>query len=175
METFPTPLPPVFLNGPMALLLTNSEGFRAHVVLDAGGGPRAPGSAAGELIGRSGKLFFAPAVVKVTKKQLPPEDSAFIWDVAARRGWLLNEPLQGYAPLSSSREFTNVTAQATAAGATQKISGYSCTPWEVTITAEDGVPAIFVVWRAADLKGLPLRIESRGSGSPVTLTLSKVQ
>jgi hypothetical protein len=175
VETFPAPLPPVFLNGPMALLLTNQAGFRAHVVLDHGAGPRTVGSAAGELIGRDRKLFFAPAAAKVARKQARPEDSAFVWDVAEHRGWVLNEPLQGYAPISSSRVFTNVAVQAGSGAAAERISGYSCVPGEVTVTADDGVPAVFVVWRAQELQGLPLRIESRATGVPVVLTLSRVR
>ena len=33
---------------------------------------------------------------------------------------------------------------------------------------------VFRVWRAADLKGLPLRIQCPSGGVPLTLTLSKV-
>ena len=175
METFPTPLPPIFLNGPMALLLTNQNGFRAHVAVEGSVSAQPGHLTTGELIGEGGKLLFAPAAAKVSKKQARPEDSAFIWDVAEHRGWVLNEPLQGYAPVSSSRAFTNVTVVAVPAGAaSQKISGYLCVPEEATVTAADGVRTTFVVWRAKDLQELPLRIESRASGAPVVLTLSKV-
>ena len=48
----PVPQPPVFLTGPMALLLTNVGGFRARVVLEDGAPARQ--LAAGELMGRGG-------------------------------------------------------------------------------------------------------------------------
>ena len=68
-EAVPAPLPPLFLNGPMALLLTNLDGFRAHVVLESGAPPQTAQMAAGELMVRGGKLLFAPAPGGAAKKQ----------------------------------------------------------------------------------------------------------
>ncbi len=176
VEVQPAPLPPLFLNGPMALLLTNSGGFAAHVVLESGAPPLTFRLAAGELTGRGSKLLFAPAPAKKGKKGPHPEDSAFIWDVIENRGWVLNDPLQGYAPVSSSRQFTNVTpAAAQNSAAPVKIGAHSCQPADVTVTASDGTPTVFRVWRAADLHGLPLRITYPQTGAPLTLTLSKVR
>src|SRR3974390_1390835 len=56
-ETRSAPLPPLFLNGPMDLLLTNTHGFRAHAVLESGAPPQALQLTAGELMGRGSKLF----------------------------------------------------------------------------------------------------------------------
>jgi hypothetical protein len=172
----PAPLPPLFLNGPMALLLTNTDGFRANVILESGAPPQAFQLAAGELMGRGGKLLFAPAPAGKGKKQVRAEDSAFIWDVIENRGWVLNDPLQAYAPVSSSRQFTNVAAAATPNGAApEKIGGFSCQPREVTVKAADGTATLFRVWRAADLHGFPLRVTCPSTGAPLTLTLSKVR
>ena len=160
----------------MALLLTNTSGFRAHVVLESGGPPQALPLAAGELMGRGSKLLFAPATLGKAGKKVRAEDSAFIWDVIANRGWVLNDPLQAYAPVSSSRQFTNVAATALLKGAApEKISGHSCQPGEVTVTAADGTPTVFRVWRANDLQGLPLRITCPSTGAPLTLTLSNAR
>jgi hypothetical protein len=173
----PAPLPPLFLNGPMALLLTNTGGFRAHVVLESGAPPQAMQLAAGELMVQGSKLLFAPSpAAKDKKKPERPNDSAFIWDVVENRGWVLNDPLQGYAPVSSSRQFTNVTtAPAPTGSASEKISGHACQPGEVTVMTADGTPTAFRVWRALDLQGLPLRISCPSTGALLTLTLSKVQ
>ncbi len=43
------------------------------------------------------------------------------------------------------------------------------------MTASDGVQTFFQVWRAMDLKGLPVRIICPSNGLPVTLTLSNVR
>ena len=175
-QVMPTPVAPLFLSGPMALLLTNADSFRARVVMETAVPSQATQRTAGELIVRGSKLLFAPEPTKVARKQPRPEDSAFIWDVNGNCGYLLNEPLQAYAPISSNRQFTNVTTGAAlASAAPEQVAGHSCQAAEVTVTASDGVATIFRVWRAADLKGLALRIHSPSSGAPVTLTLSKVR
>lgn len=175
-EVRPAPLPPLFLNGPMALLLTNTGGFRAHVVLESGLPPNALQLTAGELMGRGSKLLFAPAPPVKSKKQASAADSAFIWDVIENRGWVLNDPLQAYAPVSSSRQFTNVAPAVTLNGAApEKIDGHSCRPEEVTVTAVDGTATVFRAWRTPDLHGLPLRVTCPSTGAPLTLTLSNVR
>jgi len=175
-EVRPAPLPPLFLNGPMALLLTNTTGFRAHVILESGVPPQAIELADGELMGRGSKLLFAPAPRGKNKKPMSAADSAFIWYVTENRGWVLNDPLQAYAPVSSSRQFTNFATATTPSGAApEKISGHSCQAEQVTVTAADGTPTVFQVWRAADLQRLPLQVVCRSTGATLTLTLSKVR
>jgi hypothetical protein len=160
----------------MALLLTNADGFRARVVLESAAPPHATQTAVGELIVRGSKLLFAPEPSGAAKNKPRPEDSAFVWDVNENRGYVLNDPLQAYASISSSRQFTNVTAGATLINASpERVAGHPCQATEVTVTASDGVSTIFQVWRATDLKGLPLRIQCPSNGAPVTLTLSKVR
>jgi hypothetical protein len=166
------PKPPVFLNGPMALLLTNVEDFSAHAVLESGAPANGLELAAGELLGRGGHLLFAPSAGKRTRA----EDFAFIWDVAANRGYVLNDPLQAYAPISYSRLFTNLATSVIAnQAATENVAGHPCQPVEVTVAANDGTVSVFRVWRATDLKGLPVRITGSSDGTPLTLTLSKVR
>jgi hypothetical protein len=160
----------------MALLLTNADGFRARIVLESATPAQATPTTAGEIMVRGSKLLFAPEPRKVAKKQPRPEDSAFVWDVNDNRGFVLNEPLQAYAPISSNRQFTNVTAGAALNNASpEKIAGHPCQATEVTVTASDGLATVFRVWRATDLKGLPLRIQLPSGGVPLTLTLSKVR
>ncbi len=172
----PAPRPPLFLNGPMALLLTNAEGFRAQVVLVSDASSHAAPLAAGELLGRGGKLLFAPAVSKAARKKAPAEDSAFIWDVVENRGWVLNDPLQGYAPISSRQSYTNLVAGAILDKvAPERIAGHPCRQTEVTVTASDGTAVAFRVWRAEDLSGLPLRISGAANGAPITLAFSTIR
>jgi hypothetical protein len=179
IEIQPTPLPPLFLNGPMALLLTNSGGFRAHVVLNSGTSAEAKPLAVGELMCRGSKLLFAPAPAGKSKKERKKAggaDSAFIWDVSENRGWVINDPLQAYAPVSSSREFTNISPAVAQRSATpEKIDGHSCQTEQVTVMASDGTPTVFQVWRAPDLRGLPLRIDCPSTGAPLILTMSEAR
>ena len=175
-EVLPAPTPPLFLNGPMALLLTNADGFRARVVLESGAPAQAAPMAAGELLVRGSQLLFAPDPSGAPKKQARVRDSAFIWDVNGNRGYVLNDPLQAYAPMSSSRQYTTLTVGATFNDpARERIAGHPCQATELTVTASDGATTFFQVWRARDLNALPLRIACPSNGLPVTLTLSKVR
>ncbi len=170
------PKPPVFLNGPMSLLFTNVDGFSARAVLESGAPANGVELAAGELLGLRGKLLFAPSPRKAAAKSARLEAFAFIWDVAANRGYILNDPLQGYAPISYGRLFTNVATSAPVnQAATETVAGHPCQQSEVTVAADDGSASVFRVWRATDLKGLPVRVSGASDGTPVTLTLSRVR
>jgi hypothetical protein len=170
------PKPPVFLNGPMALLLTNVGSFSAHAVLESGAPANGVELAAGELLGQGGNLLFAPNRTKASGKRDRAEEFAFIWDVAGNRGYMLNDPLQGYAPVSYGRLFTNLATSATLNQAgTENVAGHPCQQTQVTVAANDGSVSAFRVWRATDLKGLAVRIAGVSDGTPLTLTLSKIK
>jgi hypothetical protein len=174
VEGFSVPQPPPFLNGPMALLLTNVDGFRAHAVLESGASAQGVEVVEGELIGRGGKLVFAPG--SSAGKHSHTRGSAFIWDVTANRGYLLNDPLQAYAPIPATGQFTNLaTGSALSGAAPENISGHPCQPAQATVTASDGSITGFRLWRATDLNGLPIRITLASDGPPLTLTLSRVR
>jgi len=168
----PAPKPPEFMNGPMALLLTNAGGFRANVMLEAGTPARQV--AAGELMGKGGHLLFAPTLSKEARKQPLAGGFAFIWDVNGNHGYLLNDPLQAYSLCSPSLHFTNITVRPTAAkSAPESIAGHRCQPANAIVTATDGSLTAFRLWQATDLNGLPLRIVCTSANTPLTLNLSK--
>jgi hypothetical protein len=125
---------------------------------------------------RGTKLLFAPGANPAADKRSHAQECAFLWDASGNRGFMLNDPMQAYAPMSSSLQFTNVAAGPAVNNATpETISGHRCQQSEVTVTANDGTATSFRVWRATDLKGLAVRITGTSSGSPLTLTLSKVR
>ena len=172
----PAPEVPTFLNGPMAVLLTNVDGFRAHVTLEGGMAIPLRQPVAGELMGRGSKLFFAPEPNPTTDKHSHAEDTSFMWDVAANTGYILSGPMQSYAPVSFPRGYTNIVAKAAVRDAgLEKIAGHPCQESEVTITSADGVATSFQVWRATDLKGFPLRIAAGTNGTPLSLNFSKIR
>jgi hypothetical protein len=171
----PPPELPFFLNGAMALLLTNVDGFRARAVLEGSTTGKQANPVAGELMEREGKLLFAPEPAPAAGKRSRAEDFSYIWDVKENRGYMLNGPLQGYAPVSSNARFTNVLAGPGGNGAAEKIAGHSCQAAEATVAASDGRTMVFHVWRATDLQGLPLRITCTADGAPLTLNLTKVR
>jgi hypothetical protein len=176
IEGYSVPQPPVFLNGPMALLLTNVNGFRAQAVLETGASAQGGEVVVGELMGRGGKLVFAPGPSSTAGKRSPPGGAAFIWDVTANRGFLLNDPMQAYAPISANRQFTNVaTGSAMNDAAAEKISGHPCQLAQATVAGSDGSITGFRLWRATDLNGFPVRITRASDGPPLTLTLSRIR
>ena len=170
----PAPTPPTFLNGALAVLLTNVDGFRARVVMEGPASADRSGMITGELMGRGGKLLFAPEPGAPRDRYSRVEDFSYIWNVDENRGFLLSGPLQGYAPISSTAHFTNVVSS-DSGNSPERVSGYLCQKAEVKVTAGDGTETAFQVWRAVDLKGMPVRITCSVNGTPRTLTLSKIR
>jgi hypothetical protein len=171
----PAPEVPPFLNGPVAVLLTNVDGFRAHVALEGGAITPLQQPVTGELMGRGGKLFFAPEPSPAAEKNSHAEDTSFIWDVTANSGYILSGPMQSYAPISSSRRYTNLLTTLAPNSAVERAGGYSCQKIDVTVMATDGAATRFQVWRTADLKGFAVRITAATNGAPLSLTFSKVR
>jgi hypothetical protein len=169
-----TPQPPPFLAGPMAVLLTNAGGFSARVTVESEFSPGPEGPKSGQLLCRGSKLLFAPEVKQGGKKDSRLGGFLFSWDVAAGRGYVLSEPLQGYAPGASTLQATNIVRRPIQ-GAPQILDGHLCVPEEVTLEASDGLAATFQVWAAKDLKGLPVRITPAPNSSLPTVSLSNIR
>ena len=168
-----TPLPPAFLTGPSAVLLTNAAGFSAHLDLLGQGPAESDRASAGQLLGRGPHLLYAPETDESTDSHLRPGGYSFIWNVAESRGFVLSEALQAYAPISADLHVTHVSVAAGQAAA-QRISGHPCEPADAAVSTANGI-AGFEVWRAIDLNGFPLRIESATNSSSFTLNFSKVR
>jgi hypothetical protein len=163
---------PVFLTGPMAVLLTNSHDFSAHVTLDVGIASRSSGTVSGDLLVMGNRLFFAQAANPTLPKRLRAGAISFIWDVPDNHGHMLSEALQGYAPISFSVHDTNLVVSATSA-APQKVDSHPCSQETATVSSSDGTTALFHVWRALDLSGLPVRISGVNNTIPMVLNLSR--
>ncbi|MGA2864567.1 MAG: hypothetical protein ABSF95_08765 [Verrucomicrobiota bacterium] len=168
------PPAPAFLNGPMAVLLTNASGFSCHVVMSVGS-PANPGErVAGELLGRGTQLLFVPDANSLAGKRFAKRGFSFIWDAAGQRGYLLSEALQGYAPISSPVQATNVVVRASRP-APERAGGHPCQQTEVEVASNNGTRALFRVWRAADLKGFPICIVTAAPGRPLAVNASKLR
>jgi hypothetical protein len=101
---------------------------------------------------------------------------SFVWDVAQNGGYMLSEALQGYAPIASNLRFTNVAAKAAAGGSTpERVEGHWCEQQELVVSSSDGAAVEFRVWRAADLKGFPLRINWATNSTSCAVSFSKLQ
>jgi hypothetical protein len=168
------PEPPFFLTGPISVLLTNSEGWSARVLARNAAGPDPEKSAFGELLCQGSRLHYAPSQEEPQGQHAPAGGFSYVWDVAQNRGYLLSETLQGFTPLTGKTQVTNLIETA-AQARPEKIEGHRCKQQEVLVKTSDGGTAVFRVWQAADLKGLPVRISSVTTDLPTTLTFSRIR
>jgi hypothetical protein len=168
----PTPQVPAFLNGPIAVLLTNTPGFSAQVKMENPATPKKDQRGSGQLLGRGAELLFVPEATQAGEKPSRGGGFSFIWNVASASGYVLCEPLQGYAPISSSVQVTNVIWQPRPA-ATEKLAGRLCSVAVGVFQLNDGTSASFEVCRAPELQNLPLRIVALTNANALTLTLAK--
>lgn len=166
------PRPPAFLAGPSGFLLANSGGFSALVTVETRPPDPAVEPLSGRLVARGDKFFFEPGGPG------EGEDRAnrfgYIWDGGAHRGFVLSEELQGYAALDSPLRFTNLVAHGSPAGA-GRIQGHPAEEVIVTVFSGEGAPSTFLVARALDLGGLPLRIVSNSPADSSTITLRDIR
>jgi len=169
-----SPQPPSFLTGPIAVLLTNTGGFSAHVVMTTERSAKVPGIVSGELLGWEGKLLFAPKYDKATEKNYRAAGLSFVWDITGSSGFILSEALQAFAPMSSDFRATNIVVEHGNL-ASEKVDGHLCAPGRVTLFSSDGSTAMFDVWRATDAKSFPLRIREVGRPEPRTLEFSSLR
>ena len=163
--------PPVFLKGAAAMLLTQADGFSAHVTLTTGASSPINQGLAGELRGRAGKLALAsvPGKARTARGGI-----SIIWDVAQGRGNVLSEALQGYAPVVLSVRPTNCVSFA-ASTTPEAVEGHPCRQELATVAMSDGSSANFRVWRAMDLKHFPVRISVVTTATPFVLNLSSIR
>lgn len=172
-EGFFMPDVPAFLSGPMSVLLTNAGGYSAHVAFTTSPTLGKPDVVAGQLLARDSMLLFAQDK-QTTERRARSAGISFIWDVKENHGYMLSEALQGYAPLGFVVRYTNILARPGGSGL-ERIEGHHCSEEDVTVSSTEGVAAQIQAWRAADLKGIALRIVLTSKPAPGTLNLSKLR
>ena len=106
------------------------------------------------------QFLFAPDARWLADKRFARSGFSFTWNVAAQHGYLLSEALQGYAPISSRVQATNVLALPSRA-VSEVVEGHHCQSTEAEVESSDGSKTPFQVWRASDLKATPLALPVR--------------
>lgn len=159
--------PPNFLTGSATALLLYTNGFSAHLVVGEFGTNRPAGRNPDRLLGQGSKLLYAPGDGK----------QVFLWDVVLRRGYLVHEALQGYAPFTAPGLITNIVAmeEAPAGGKPVAVNGHPARPTEVTVLLNTGAADKYRVFCANDFGDFPVRIQYRGTNSPYTLDLDNLR
>jgi hypothetical protein len=158
--------PPQFLVGPASALLINTNAFSTRLTLVPPPVTNKVHAITGELLCQGSRLLFAPN----------GSDRMFVWDVLQQRGFVVSEILQGYAPISSPVQITNVvTRKQTVGSAGNPVNGHAGHEAEIAVQSNDGSTATFSVWCAADLDDFPVRITSSDAAKPFTISLSDLR
>jgi hypothetical protein len=165
--------PPVFFTGPMALLLTNGNSFNAQLTYETRTAWGSTQSVTGSFTGAGSKIAFQPTLAKSSRKNTQAQMS-FVWNAAQGGGYAINDALQGYAPFSGNVRFTNLISSKLNS-TPERISGYDCEEENVTVLGADGSINQLRVWRAAGLRGFPVRISAGTSTNAALLTFSKIE
>ena len=170
------PVMPSFLSGSVGLLLTNVDGFSAHLVMEDTTVSNTTAVVTGEVLGRGTKLLFAPNSHGSKRKGRQAGGFVYIWDVTTKSGFILSEALQGYAPSASSERFAIVTVSLGASSPPPGgNSGNGSSAQEVDVASGDGSVAAFWVWRAPGSNLFPQRIIPAKGPSSFSITLSNIQ
>jgi hypothetical protein len=130
-------------------------------------------NSSGQLVGQGSKLLYAPHSGENTDTQRQPGGYSFIWDASQSRGYVLSDALQAYAPVAAELHVTSLEI-ASGTGPLQRYSGHSCEPATATIHSTEKQAELELL-RATDLHGFPLRIQTRGGSSLLTISFSNVR
>jgi hypothetical protein len=168
-----TPLPPAFLTSAAAFLLTNNQGFSARVEVQSESS-LGEKTSDGELLSRGDHIFYIPNEGELTDTHRRPGGYSFIWNVVEHRGFVLSEALQGYAPVNSALQVTNLQIIAGTVSA-ERIAGHPCESARAVAASNEGASSVFDFFRAVDLHGLTLRVVTVTNTPAFTLTLSKIR
>jgi hypothetical protein len=165
--------PPEFLAGPAAVLLTNFEGYSATLTASLPQRVGPPKVVAGDLLEREGRLIFQPATGVKGRHVRSEGGMFFIWHEDRHEGFVLNDPLQAYAPELSGVAVTNIVWKRNPASE-EAADGHPCRRVEAVVESNDGSSVRFRVWEAEDAKHFPVRIASATSGG-LTLDFSNLR
>ena len=164
------------LTGPVSLLASNAAGFNAHVMVIPNAAANTPPSLTGTLWAQPDWLLWTPAAAKGHSPSGTGRSFSFIWHVSQSSGYVLSEALQAYAPITTSWRYTNFTVAPDPENApSENLDGHLCHPEQITAGSSDGTTHRFRVWRAADLKEIPLKLVAIGDYPITTVLLSQVR
>lgn len=166
---------PEWLTGDLASLFAGVNDFTAKLEVRAGDTSPAnllqPGC--GDLSGRDGSLLFIPEMKR--QRHGPPGSApggmSFLRNSRSNAAFVLNEPMQAYAPANASP--ASATREVVALGK-EAVDGRQCQKWQVACAAGNGTTNVITVWRAGELNDVPVKIQAGNSSSTVTLVLSRI-
>lgn len=162
--------PPTFLDAEVAQMF-GKVNFTARLEAQKGlPGSRPP--MVGEISGSGGSLFFMSDEQR-GKKGIAGGVSA-LWHEPTKTAYLLNEPLQAYAPLRHNAYPTNSPLEVAQMGE-EETNGQRCRKSVLSRRTGNQVIPQFIVWRSVEFQDLPVRIQTTNNTAMTTLTLSRIQ
>ncbi len=167
-----------FLTAAIAPLFRDVDDFAARLTVETHGqlATNSIPPLRGELFGQNGHLLFIP-IAKEKWRGLHgvAPGVRFLWNSQSNGMFVLNEPLQGYAPvLTSADSVSNSNPESILLG-TATLNGQYCQKWLVTSFAGKGAANVFTVKRATALNHFPITIQSWNGLTGLTVTLSNIR
>jgi hypothetical protein len=167
-------VPPEFLTGPVAAVLTNLSGFSATVASTTAPAEGAPSVRTGQLLARDGRLLFQPTLAIKGKRAKTEGGLFFIWDENRHSGYVMSEALQGYAAIQANAPAPaglNINNE----GIKEDVNGHPCHRCQALVTTDDGAKLRLTLWEADDLHHFPIRIQTLDGLSRLTIDFSDVR
>jgi hypothetical protein len=166
--------PPDFLVGPITMVLTNLNGFSAHVTSTITTTDAPPQIVSGELLGREGRLIYQPTLALKGKRKRTEGGLFFIWDENRHSGFVLSEALQGYAPIKPTI-VADGQLKIIKDGIQEDVNGHPCHRCEADVPLRGGLAVRLILWRADDANHFPVRIEAVDGPDRMTLNFSDIR
>ncbi len=160
--------PPTFLSGDLAGIFAGAT-FAARLEVQRG----LPGSQpaiTGELSARNGSLYFMSDDQRLMRGMAG--GLSVFYDAAAKTSYLLNDPLQAYAPVRNPD--VGSSTEATVVGE-EELNGERARKSVVNRRVGGELIPQYVVWRSTAQGDLPVRIQTTNMPSLTTFTLSRIR
>lgn len=168
--------PPDFLVGPIAAVLTNLNGFSAHVVATVDSPDGRGETKTGDLLERGGRLIYQPTLIMKGKRARTAGDLFFIWDERNHNGYVLSDALQAYAPIKLALTTPNLGVESKSEkGGAEQINGFACHRCTVVVPLQNGLKINLTLWQADGFSGFPTRIECSNGHDTMTLNFTEIR
>ena len=128
----------------------------------------------GRLLVHGTKFRLEPDWGQAHRGAVKSGDLGLVWDFSSHTGYVVCEPLQGYAPIRSTPGFTNQWT-GNSSGTGERFAGQPVISKTGVFTESDGRRGNVELSSVPTLGNLPLKIEVSKAAMPLTLTLSKIR
>jgi hypothetical protein len=163
----------------LAALFSEVNGFTARLQVEPSGQPEARSRPplVGAFSGQDGSLLFIPEG-QGKRHGFPGGRSggmSFLWNSQSNAAFVLNEPLQGYAPVGPAASSPRTVVSERKLLGAEPVNGLPGQKWLVTCSAGNTSSNVFTVWCAPAWNNLPVKIQPAAGSPALTLVLSEVR